>query len=228
MAGNSQPNSHVPRSCDRSHTANHHGFTLVEVMSAVMLGGVLVTATAVVAVQSVSIRKTVESTLMERWQRVRLFDQLEADVDTAPKWLGDSAKTLVFPEAPDRLVEILGLISVASPDSLAHRRMPGRIAYVMEESGVHNGYKQLVRETVDLTQQGSDRLRKVVGDRLIECRIWQYRDNGWNTNTGSHESHGELPAAVRLTCRWDSTSNDVDTRTITIGHHRPRGQRPGP
>ena len=226
MGHNRQANSHFSQTCRQSRTANRRGFTLVEVLSAAMLGGALVTATAVIAVQSMSIRKTVESSVMERWQRVRLFNQFEADVDTALKWLGDRAKTLVFPEAPDRLVEILGLITVASPDSLAHRRMPGRIAYLIEESALLDGYKQLVRETVDLTKPGSDRLRKVVGDGLIECRMWQYRDGGWTTNMGSHEEHGKVPTAVRLTCRWDSTSNNLDTRTIMIGRNRPRGRRP--
>ena len=228
MANNSRSNRHFPPNRVRGRIANHCGFTLVEVMSAVMVGGMLVTATAVVVVQSVSIRKAVESTLTERWQRVRLFDQFEADVDTALKPIQAGVQALVFPEAPDRLIEILGLISVASPDSLAHRRMPGRIAYLIEESAVHNGYKQLVRETVDLTQPGADRSRKVVADRLTECRMWQYRDDGWTTDTGSHRRPGELPVAVRLTCRWDSDSNKVDTRTIVIGHHRPSGHRSGP
>jgi hypothetical protein len=179
----------------------------------------VVTVVAVAAGQSVSIRRTVESELTRRWERVRPFDQFESDLRSELAWLKDTSKTIAFPQEPDHLVEILGLAEVPDQESLMRRRLPARIVYLIEEDISELQTKRVVRQIHFLTQTLEVVARETLATGLQEAWIEVHTQQGWSSVPDAGSNEPERPDAVRLLCQWGGEPLGAAQRTVVIGRN---------
>ena len=203
----------------------HSGFTLAEVLLAVLLGSAVVTVTAVVAVQSVSIQRVVESELADRWEQVRVLGQFEADMDSELVGLPDSVDTIVLPHEPDRLVEVIGLSAISDSVSPFRQSLPARIVYSLKESHSEPGQKTLLREVQYLTDSQGHLHRQILTEGLLEARVEQHSEGNWTARPVPGDSEIKRPDAVRMICRWSSNPDRTVTRTVIIPNRKLRTGR---
>ena len=199
-------------------------FTLIEVLLAVMLGSTVVTATAVVAVQSVSIQRSVESDLVQRWRQVKIFEQFEADIESEVVWLPEAISTIVFNDEPDQLLEVIGLTWVHNPRSTFGERLPARIMYTLTDLPAEPGQKALVREVRYLTESQSSPHRQILTHGLLEARVEFHVDKEWTARPVIKAGASNRPDAVRLSCRWRSSPDRITVKTVIM---RDREHRTG-
>ena len=193
---------------------------LIEVVLALLLAGMVVSVTTVVAVQSVQVRRSLESQLTRRWERFELLDRFERDVDQAIWWLPETAKPLMFPDEPDRLIEIIGLVDAPSMDSMFRRRLPARIIYRLEGDPNEIGGRRLVREVLDLTVSGAAPRRSIAADGLSDAVVQGFVGGSWQSRPQGHGGKDVSPKAFRLVCRWQRAGEADAIGTVLIGDWR--------
>ncbi len=214
------------RSVRRTRAHADHGFTLIEVMLAVLLGSVVVAVTGVITVQSLSIQRAVRSDMVDRWDHVHVFRQFEIDVQSALGGLPEDAPAIrINPEAGTLLV-VYGIASMPGDGSLVRRRLPAKIIYQLEEAPGSSGPFRLVRVVTDLTSAEVSGFRHQLADGIHDATMEQYGANGWTSTLGKEASE-DPPTALRLACDWDGDSHRVQSRTVLLSEtvREPRTSR---
>lgn len=209
-----------------ARTVNRTAFTLIEVILSLLLASGVVAVTGVVAVQSVQIQRAARTQVSTQWDRVFLFQQLEADIESIITWLPDSVEPLRVNVRPDELLIVHCLTSVPGGSSLARHRMPARVSYRVEKTKDGAERKRIIREVEDLTRPGGSGTRRILADDLVEVSFDIHSAEGWSN--GSRKSNGRQADidAVRLTCRFVSHPDREVTRTVLITTNQRGGQPP--
>ncbi len=194
--------------------------TLVETLLALVLGSMIVTLSATVTVQAVKIQKTAKSTLEQRWERERVFDQFEEDVRSIITWLPEDAEMVALPPEADKLITMICLVPVPSGELMASRKLPARVTYIVENSP-KAGSKRFVREVVDLTATAATPSRRILLDAAEAVTIEKIAEKAVTTGRRSQAAAEEI-RGVRLACRWDHTDAHSDVRIVPVPERLPR------
>lgn len=199
-------------------TARRNGFTLVEVLAALLLGGVVVSLSAALSVQAAKAHKAARAAVDARWERQQLVNRFEEDVRSALTNLPNAKDVFRVNPAPGRLLEVTTLAEAPSNDALFRERLPAVVTYVSAEDPSRRGSRQLHRELRVLVAGPGDACREVVARDLGEVIVEAYYENGWAQHHSGQAKGGE-PRALRFTCRFSGGVGEL-RRTVVLSNER--------
>ncbi len=192
-------------------------FTLVEVMLATLLGGVVLSVASFIAVDTLRARAIVTAELAERRARSLPFDQFQEDISLVISWLPGVGSAIELHPANDRLISIIALADGATTDSLFRRRLPAKISYLVREDPELPGSKQLLREVVYLTDAARRPSVHTLARHLHAVAVEMYRDaSGWVSEPTRDQRSDGPPKAVRLRCEWTGSNQRRGVRTVFV------------
>lgn len=191
------------------------GFTLIEVMVALVLSASVAGISASVAVQSFRSVDTARSVSRLQWEQMEVMQQFETDLRSMLS-NGPPQERLMINTEQDQLLQVLGLTEAPTTESLFRRRLPGRIRYFVEADNAGPGLKRLVREVVDLTDPDEHHRRRVVARQLGDVQVEWLTTGDWSPGEWKLAEDNVQPTAVRLKCRWAAQSGEVMTRTVLL------------
>ena len=192
-----------------------HALTLIEVLLATVIGAMVVSTSAVVAVQAVSSQRTAQSAVQRAWRRDAVHRRFEQDLESRLRWLPESVGPVQVPAEPGSLLTILTLGDVADGTSLARVRMPVRVTWLVKGDPARNGHQWLYREVLDLTQANAEPRWQVLARDLSEVRVEARSPSGkdWSALRTSTQRDRSQRQAIRLVCRW---AEPEEQRTTTV------------
>jgi prepilin-type N-terminal cleavage/methylation domain-containing protein len=192
------------------HRTLHNAFTLVEMLVALLLSGVTLTICATVTVQSARMQRAAEWTVKRDWERIRVFGQIESDVDSVLSTV-PIGETLRVGQDGSQLLQVFCLAEVPSENAFRAARVPARVTYFLESGGADSEGEMLVREVVDLTRSLPAR-RQVIARGLERVSAELLREG----DGGGLSKDRAAPTAVRVVCSWRGGPKRHDQRTILL------------
>jgi hypothetical protein len=185
-------------------------FSLVEMLLALLLSGTTLTICATVIVQSARMQSAAERTVERDWERIRVFGQIESDVDAVLNTV-PIGETLRVRQDGSQLLQVFCLAEVPSENALRAARVPARVTYFLESGGVDSEGEMLVREVVDLTRS-LPASRQTIARGLERVSAELLREG----NGGGLSKDRAAPTAVRVVCSWQGDPMRHDQRTIVL------------
>lgn len=189
------------------------GFTLIEVLLALLLTGAVLSVAGSIAVQTVKANQSARRTAKDLEAPLRALDQFEADLRNTITWLPREASTLAIAPTAETLCEVVTLTDWPDPESALRRRYPTRVRYRLEDDGGGTGTLNLVREVDDLTDDAAPRAH-LVAERLASATLETFVGDAWTTKP----SPTDVIKAMRLTLTWAEMYSTPWVRTVYVPH----------
>lgn len=189
------------------------GWTLVEMLVAVVIGGGVVSTAATVSVQSFTARKSVQAKLEKRWSREQVLQAFEQDV--ASRLLAVSSETgSVAPMTePGGLVEINCLTTTVDVQAEFPRFLPAVVRWRLT-SAEQTGDVRVIRDVRFLMDPPEKVSRTVLGPPVHSARVEYLAGDQWTSDPKSINRKRTV-RAVRLALQWNE-SGDRQVRTVLL------------
>lgn len=200
---------------------NAGGFTLIEVMLATVIGSMVIAAVSMISVESLRLQRSTTKRIKSRWMQQRVMQQFEQDVNAEVTWFPEEVPTVILPEEPERLIEVLSLADVPSTDGLFRTRMPAKVAYLVSSDEKDPTAKALWRELTDLTKPSLGPVRLKLAAGLDDVRIEVHGAHGWDV---AAMEPSDRPDALRLIFHWKDDGLGTIVRTVVL-RSRDRARR---
>jgi hypothetical protein len=190
---------------------------LVEALLALVLGVLIVTATASIAVHSVRTRHEVEEAVITRWTKLAVLEAFRRDMETILPDGFISSQATTHPADLHELIQITALAPVVDGLASLPRRLPSRITYLQRESPEGKGTLKLIRRTQSLVQGDDSSVEEVLADLLYDIRLEYFFEGKWDTAQPIDKGAGSaVPTAVRLSFRDRSSDAPPAVCTVAI------------
>ncbi len=187
----------------RMARVTRRGFTLVEVMGAVVIGALVSVTASTMLVQIEQTRHVAKKQVESRWRAEKIFETLERDIASAITWLPNPI--IQIPNSENVLLEIVCLVTFNEPGQPLPRRLPARVVYSFDGKGSIDRRK-LVRQIWNLTTNtDKPAYREVLASNLDLFSVRYFLNDKWSKRT---ELSNILPItvnAVELTCKWNDS-----------------------
>lgn len=187
------------------------GFTLIEVLFALLLTGAILSVAGSIAVQSAKASQSARRTVKELQTPLRALDQFEDDLQNIITWLPREASALAFAPTAGTLWEVVTLTDWPDPVTALRRRYPTRVRYRLEDDGERKGTVNLIREVDDLTDEAAPRAH-LVAEGLASATIETLVGDDWT----SKPLPTDAILAMRLTLTWAEAYATPWVRTVKI------------
>jgi len=193
------------------------GFTLIEMMLALLLGGTVLALSSGIIVQSLAVQESARMAVAQRSEQETALAQFYMDISSILPFPTDDVRTRGTEPDGRAALQVICLASIPSADSPFRRRLPARVSYRIEVDASENRLKRLVRAVDYLTEPAGSVRTFVVARDLLEARLEVHTSEGWKNAQvdGLHDNH--LRDAFRLTLRWAMDPEQIVTRTVIRG-----------
>jgi prepilin-type N-terminal cleavage/methylation domain-containing protein len=174
---------------------NRSAFTLVEVLVALALTGLLLSITGRMAVSALRDRDVVAKRLGAIDAHAAIFDQLARDFKARlPDGVGsDTPASVAVFALPSPVIRMNVLSPLPQAQTQLHvAQFPIEVRYRLVQK--NTGIFDLVRETLDLTTPGAIPLRRTVARGLSRWDVEILADGEWGSQ---YPTEAEEPAAIQ-------------------------------
>ena len=165
------------RQCSSSWLARAPGFTLIEVLLALVLSGVVISLSGQVAVQTLRIDRSVERQIVSRIRTHHVADAIAADLAAAfdDTVRLDAVGLEVDPNGRPRI--LINCLAARPTDTPYLTRLPAQVTYRLVR--MDNQRLRLQRNVVFLTRDTGPAIETTVarGLTVFTVRVWQ--DQRW-------------------------------------------------
>jgi len=194
-------------------------FTLVEVLVALTLTGLVLTLAGRIAVQTITVQNTVEDALHRRARQDFVFDRLAVDLRARS---ADADLVLRLDANHRPLVEWGALVS--SPGSALHtERTPATVRYRLMR--VADDRLTMVRELRTALQRAPAPVTTTVARNLAQVRVSIFDGRAWSPLTAASRKRKTRPQAFELACRWAADDKWVRRTYLCASADEIRSQR---
>lgn len=165
------------RQCSSSWLVRAPGFTLIEVLLALVLSGVVISLSGQVAVQTLQIDRSVERQIVSRIRTHHVADVIAADLaaafDDAVRL--DSVQLEVDPNGRPRI--LIKCLAARATDTPYLTRLPAQVTYRLVR--MDNQRLRLERTVAFLTEESAAALETTVARDLAVFTVLVWQDQRW-------------------------------------------------
>ncbi len=188
-------------------TARHprpSGLTLVEVLCALTLTGLILTTLTGLSRQVLVTEQVVQARQVEDLRTTAVLGAIERDLSQLV--VDASSKTLEVAPKPGMTLRMVTLGRMRGSDATMSSRHPAAVTYrlVPIDNEDDETRVDLVRVQEDLTRRKGKRRpeERVIGRKLAALRVRVHDGRTWVTEWPPEQAENRVPAAVELQLEW--------------------------
>jgi prepilin-type N-terminal cleavage/methylation domain-containing protein len=174
------------------------GFTLVELLLALTLAGLVLTVAARIVVQTLRIERRVEQIRSEQMQRSFPLDRLDADLDAR---IAGNERISIRLDANHRPRLEMFCLAAEAGDEVHAPRVPARVVYRLARTPGNADDLRWIRETHPLVRpsRSSD---ATIARGLTGLEVALFDGDRWRELAATSRRSADEPRAIRITLRW--------------------------
>ena len=198
-----------------AHNGRRRAFTLVEMMLALVLTGILTAVVGNVAVQSFRMTEAARAQSGKQFAWTSLRDAFESDVRGTLTDVGDRP-SLVVREGDATLLRVVSLARVVDATATFRQYLPAWVTYEVEDDPAQPLHKRIIRSVRSLTEQGAEPARRIMASGLVDVRIEHFDKKAWSDGKFESNQKTPMPKAIRLVCMFNDETIGRRSRTIVL------------